>query len=81
MRRAWLQEYALATVEAAKRLSIPLLDHWSAWKSAAGNMVQLLDGGFHPNEYGHRLIAETLFQCYGMWDPDGSWICRHFIPA
>ena len=59
---------------------VPLVDHWEKWVEAGGCWGQLLDGGFHPNEFGHRLIAHTLFKACGMWD-EASWTCRLSVPV
>ena len=75
-----LEDYAARTREVAAACGVPLVDHWQPWLDTAGRRAQLLDGGFHPNEYGHRLIAQTLFRACGMWD-DTSWMCRLFIPV
>lgn len=47
---------------------------------AGGCRGQLLDEDFHPNEFGHRLIAHTLFKACGMWD-EASWTCRLSVPV
>lgn len=63
----------------AKERNIDFIDHWAVFGEAGFGMVNLMDGGFHPNEYGHRQIAHTMFRRLGMWD-DQSWVCRLFIP-
>ena len=75
-----LESYAQKTREVAERCHIPLVDHWEKWVKAGGCRRQLLDGGFHPNEFGHRLIAHTLFKACGMWD-EASWTCRLSVPV
>ena len=75
-----LERYVLRTREVAARCSAPLVDHWAAWTAVGGARGQLMDGGFHPNEYGHRLVAHTLFRSCGIWD-DASWTCRLFVPV
>ena len=80
MRLEHLPSYSEAISGVARRLGVALVDHWSVWMEAGGARGQLLDGGFHPNEYGHRLIAHTIFRACGMWD-EGSWTCRLFVPV
>lgn len=79
-RLANIEEYAEETKIAAVRLNLPIVDNWAAFKSAGLNLGQLMDGGFHPNEFGHILIAHTIFRTCGMWD-DSSWVCRLFVPS
>jgi lysophospholipase L1-like esterase len=79
-RRACLAQYVAATREVARRCGVALVDHWAAWCAAGGRRGQLMDGGFHPNEYGHRLLAHTLLRQCGMWD-ERSWTCRLFVPV
>jgi acyl-CoA thioesterase-1 len=80
-RLAWIKEYVQATRDLAGQLDLALIDHYSAWEKVGGQRGQLMDGGFHPNEYGHRLIARTIFRELGMWDAERSWTCRLFLPA
>ena len=75
-----LASYAQKTREVAARCQVPLVDHWEQWIEAGGCRGELLDGGFHPNEYGHRLMAHTLFKACGMWD-GASWTCRLSVPV
>jgi acyl-CoA thioesterase I len=75
-----LEAYVQATRDIARRNSLPLIDHYATWIAAKGHRGQLLDGGFHPNEYGHRLLARTLFKSLNLWD-EKSWTCRLFLPA
>jgi len=76
---AHLPAYVEATRAAARELGVALVDHWSAWRALGPIVGGLLNAGFHPNEYGHRLIAHTIFHTCGMWD-DASWTCRLFVP-
>ena len=80
MRLEHMAEYVGATREVAGRMRVPLIDHWAAWDAVGSGYGQLLDGRFHPNEYGHRLIAHTIFGACGMWD-ERSWTCRLFVPV
>jgi len=74
-----LQSYVSATARVSAHCRIPLVDHWATWLQTGSGRGQLLDGGFHPNEYGHRLIAHTLFKACDLWD-ESSWTCRLAVP-
>jgi len=75
-----LESYAKAAAETAESLGVPCIDHWTAFERSGGRLMKLLDGGFHPNEYGHRLIAHTIFRDCGIWDA-ASWTCKLFVPV
>jgi lysophospholipase L1-like esterase len=80
MRRKWLSSYAQAVREAAQAAGVPVVDHWEAWLKTAGLRGQLMADAIHPNEYGHRLLAHTIFRTCGMWS-DASATCRLFVPV
>jgi len=71
--------YVKATRVVAERAGVRLVDHWSAWDAVADQLGHYTEGFFHPNEYGHRLMAHTLFRELDMWDAD-SRTCRLFVP-
>jgi acyl-CoA thioesterase I len=81
-RLAHIDGYVKLTCQIANRLNVGLIDHYRVWQSPDNQHChgQLMDGGFHPNEYGHRMIAHTIFQHCGMWDVT-SWTCRLFVPV
>lgn len=79
-RLARLPEFVEATRRVAAELGVPLVDHWAVWQQVGFRVGQLSEGLFHANEYGHRLMARTLFRACGLWD-EASWTCRLFIPA
>jgi lysophospholipase L1-like esterase len=79
-RLACLPAFVEATRQAAAAAGAPLVDHWAVWQRAGWRLGQLSEGLFHANEYGHRLMAHTLFRACGMWS-DSSWTCRQFVPA
>jgi lysophospholipase L1-like esterase len=79
MLMAHIPAYFEATRVAATELGVALVDHYSAWRAVGPLIAGLLNGGFHPNEYGHRFMAHTIFRACGMWD-DASWTCRLFVP-
>jgi len=77
-------EFLPRLVDAIRAVSVaskvPLVDHWETWGRIGVNLGQLTDGAFHPNEYGHRVIAHKLFKDLGIYDPN-SWTCRLFTPT
>ena len=75
-----LASYVDRTRKTAESSGLPLVDHWKIWEELGGTRAQVLDGGFHPNEFGHRLIAHTLFKACDMWDKS-SWTRRFFVPT
>ena len=79
-RLAWLPQFVEAIKTVAAAHPVPVVDHWEAWNRTGTQLGQLTDGAFHPNEYGHRLLAFLLFKAMGIADSN-SWTCRLFIPA
>jgi acyl-CoA thioesterase I len=81
-RLEFLGPYAEATRKVAQESAVPVIDHWNVWQRAGEYRGQLLDGEIHPNEYGHRLLAQTVLRDLGIWD-DQSWVCRicAFVPT
>ena len=64
--------YVDAIRQLANRLNLPTVDHADAWSThllPRGPLEQWIGSGCHPNEYGHRMIARTLLETVGAWDP------------
>lgn len=80
VRSTCLTEFALETISSAKRLNVPLIDNWHAFIDTKAAFGQLMDNGFHPNEFGHLHVAHTIFKSCGLWD-ESSWVCRMFVPS
>ncbi len=78
-RIAHIPAYVEATRMVAQQADVRLIDHWRVWEGIADQLGHYTEGAFHPNEYGHRLIAHTLFRELDMWDDD-SRTCRLFVP-
>jgi lysophospholipase L1-like esterase len=76
-----LAAYRDAILELATETNIPCIDHFLVWRAAEadGSMHHWLAHGCHPNEYGHRLLAQTLFRELGIWDAT-SWTCQLMVP-
>jgi lysophospholipase L1-like esterase len=79
-RQQFIDQYVEATRDVASRARVQLADHWVMWTKYAASRGQLTDGGFHPNEYGHRLIAHSMLKAIGLFD-ERSWTCRLFVPV
>jgi lysophospholipase L1-like esterase len=75
-----LAAYVEATRALARDRGLPLVDHWTAWEQVGHSRGQMMDGYVHPNEFGHRFMAHTLFRACGLWD-DRSEACRLFVPV
>jgi lysophospholipase L1-like esterase len=72
-----LPAYRQAIVDLATELDLPVIDHFAVWSSPefASAVHYWLPDGFHPNEFGHRVLARVLFQALDLWD-DASPTCR-----
>lgn len=77
-----LLPYRNAILEIARDGSVPLIDHFERWRGGEsdGTLQHWLVDGFHPNEYGHRALAQGLFDALGIWKPAESLICQLPIP-
>ncbi len=81
-RSGQIGSYRAAVLDVAAEMRVPCIDHYDRWQSREtfGTLQHLLVDGFHPNEYGHRLLAQGLFEELGIWDPAGSLTCQLMIP-
>ncbi len=72
-----LAGYCQAILDLCTELDVPCIDHFTFWNSheSSGLLDDWLPDGFHPNEYGHRVLAGLLHQELGIWD-SGSPTCR-----
>jgi lysophospholipase L1-like esterase len=77
-----LASYRAAVLEIAATCRVPLIDHYERWETREtyGTLQHWLVDGFHPNEYGHRALAQGLFEALGIWDPAGSPTGQFLIP-
>lgn len=81
-RRANLEVYVDAIRRVAARSGAVLADHHAAWADAerANAVEHWIGHGCHPNAEGHRVLARTLLDALGIWDPS-SPTGRLFVPA
>ena len=77
-----LPRYREVILEVAEATATPCIDHFPIWAAAepSGGMHHWLAHGCHPNEYGHRVLAHTLFRALEIWD-ERSWTCQLTVPA
>lgn len=76
-----LPVYAGAITEVAAELGIVLVDHYDTWTGTPeSSWFHWLGHGCHPNAAGHRVLAREFFRTLGVWEPEGSRVCRLFIP-
>jgi acyl-CoA thioesterase-1 len=79
--RADLPAYADAVRAAAGPYL--LVDHWKEWSAAKPDPEKLLawleDRSIHPNVYGHRAFARSIFRAFGVFDPN-SPTCKLDVP-
>ncbi|MCW5851232.1 MAG: SGNH/GDSL hydrolase family protein [Anaerolineae bacterium] len=77
--RESLPRYAEAMRRVARATDAALCDHEAAWldfEARSGrNRFYLLSDPFHPNEHGHRFLAQTFLDWlgYGGWDNTTPW--------
>ena len=76
-RLANLPAYREVILELASEIDLPAIDHFAVWSSPefANAVHHWMDDGFHPNEFGHRVLARVLFQALDLWD-GASPTCR-----
>ena len=81
-RLANLPAYREAVLAVAAEANAPCVDHYPIWVAAepSGSMHHWLAHGCHPNEYGHRMLARTLFRALDLWD-ERSWTCQLIVPS
>ncbi|QZA76476.1 SGNH/GDSL hydrolase family protein [Deefgea tanakiae] len=77
-----LPQYNDAIRSVAQELAVPLIDHASVWAKYADNINWLMADAIHPNAYGHILLAHSLFQHLGIFQPNlTSPTSRLFMPV
>jgi acyl-CoA thioesterase-1 len=78
----WLPEYREAILTVADSTGVACIDHYPLWVKAEpnGDMHHWIAHGCHPNEYGHRMLAHTMFRAIGIWDRS-SWTCQLTVPG
>lgn len=80
-RFAHLPAYAEAVRELATTHETMLVDHFAHWGGAKppAHVNYWLSDPIHPNELGHREMANLLMREIGVFD-DASFVCKLFVP-
>lgn len=80
-KRESLPQYAASIRRIAEATDAILVDHYAVWQplEETGKLAHYLANAFHPNEYGHRLMAATLLKKLGLWSAE-SKVGRLFMP-
>ena len=80
-RASSLPAYMNALREVAKKSKAPLIDHTARWKDLSEDNSQRfhywLSDPLHPNEMGHRVMANLIFEDLGIFDAKSA-VCRLF---
>ena len=75
----YLPLYIEAVRKIAEISQVPIVDHYTEWVKSGASKEWWIGKGCHPNEYGHRAIARTIFRELDIWD-DSSWTCQLMVP-
>ncbi|EHK85625.1 SGNH/GDSL hydrolase family protein [Saccharomonospora azurea] len=76
-----LDAYVAEIRAVSAELGTVLVDHDAVWQATEVDVTyHWLGHGCHPNAFGHRALARTFLQTFGLWDPDASRTCRLTIP-
>lgn len=73
-----LPAYVAIIREVAEARHLALVDHYTVWGKNPTFSYWLGDATIHPNEYGHRALANQLFRDLGIFDP-ASATCRLMV--
>lgn len=74
-----LPDYMAVVRALAHEHRLMLVDHHRDWEALGDRLPYLLSDAIHPNEMGHRMMAQTLFRSLNLLDPT-SVCCRLFTP-
>lgn len=78
---AHLGPYVAAIRALAAELDAVLVDHDRVWAGTeVASSYHWLGHGCHPNAFGHRAMARSYLQTFGLWDVAHSRTCRLAIP-
>ena len=58
---------------------LPLIDHTEIWKANVDKFFMWMSNEFHPNEFGHRALAKSIFEVLDIYD-ETSCSGRLFLP-
>ena len=74
--------YTAAIRDVADSEKTALVDHFAAWEAAekSETINYWLSDPCHPNECGHRAMANEIFRTFEIFDARQSRVCRLFVP-
>ena len=75
----YLPQYMDAIRAVASREGLPLVAHARYWEEHADQHFYWMSNPHHPNEFGHRVFAATIYRALGIFD-GASQSCRLHIP-
>ena len=81
-KRSSLPAYIQVIRDLSKEHNVVLIDQWLYWGKQYPNedsKMSLLADAIHPNQFGHRMIANTIFKSLNIYDSN-SPTCKFFIP-
>jgi len=70
-----LPNYVQIIREVAADCNVILIDHWGYWQEKRNKeelLMSWLSDGLHPNEYGHRVMANEIFKRLDIYNPKSS---------
>lgn len=67
--------------EVAQERNLPLIEQAALWAEQTENQSMWMNDGLHPNHFGHLFMAFNMFKALGIFDPNTSYICRHYLPV
>ncbi len=74
-----IDHFMEANRRVAQAKNLPLIDHTKIWERNSEKFFMWMSNEFHPNEYGHRVFARSIFEALGIYD-EMSNTCRLFLP-
>jgi lysophospholipase L1-like esterase len=78
-RSPYFDSFMDANRRVAEAKGLPLIDHTKVWKENVEKFFMWMNNEFHPNEYGHRVFAKSIFEALDIYD-ETSCTCRLFLP-
>ena len=79
-REPYFPAYMDAIRTVAEEKHLPLIDHTKYWQENEDKCFYWMSNAFHPNEMGHRVFAQRIFQSLNIMDMENSYTCRLLIP-
>jgi acyl-CoA thioesterase-1 len=74
-----IDSYMDANRRVVEAKELPLIDHTKIWQENVEKFFMWMNDPFHPNQYGHRVFAKSIFEALDIYD-ENSNICRLYFP-